>query len=1329
MNTISLLNTLSNSKIVSSSIPSTIGNGLILYWSFENNSYNETITGAAPISVAGTPAISTSVYKVGSSSLSIPNGNSYLNFYNAAGFLPATTNGYSFSIWFNLNTTPAGQKTLFQFAEEVNGYNNIMIYFNGASLLLSLYRGAGSYIYNLSNGSDFGISTVSTGVWYHLVVTLPTGSGATVFPSIYLNGVNIPCPHYILHAISLTASRQLGCIGSGYNASTIVCNGFIDEFRIYNRVLNTTEISILYLGNYNTSSLSLSLSIQKSFSYGLYDYYVFSSNKSFTCNSSGTIEYMLIGGGGAGGGNHAGGGGAGGIAYESTILVSGATYTVTVGVGGTGGGVIATANAYTAANNNGGNSSIVGGLVNIIAYGGGYGGGGNTGYAYNNGTTGNTGFTTVGSGGGGMAYNQALNTATIDTRGGIGGNGVNNVLYGYAGRNGGAGFYTATAGNGGGGGGAGVVGGNASATLGGNGGNGMSSTVLTWLPTLNILGYMSSISSTWATDTVGGYYIAAGGGGGSWSQNGWQPGTGGLGGGGAGGAIGTGSGLPGSNAASYTGSGGGGGASTGNVGGNGGSGLVALRSLSPTYTSFNLTNQYITNGNTFGTIAYATTASYTATAGLTGVYNFSVSSGYNAANSFFMNMFTNNSISGTYTYLVNNGWTPSTASTNAYTSVSGLYSGTTSTTYNTSSTVLGEWLQIQLPISIILQQYSISGITDSTTNISSPALWILLGSNNGTTWTTVDDRLSSVYNYPPIVNYINQTVVSMNYLNSSYSYYRFVIKQTGGRAYPFISNFNLIGAYVSVTNLSIRNFDLTTISGLKLWLDATVTGITSTNWPDKSSNGYTATGSGMNYTSNLLSSGKSSVQITQNLITNAPFSTAPLTWFIVININNNSNYSYFSVNPNTGPPGGFQFVVSPSNQFYISQYGGVGFSSSAIQLNSSGLHFLTVQLSGSGNTYTNCLINYDGTNKVNSSANQAVYSSGTLQIFANTGFYVSELVYYQTLLTTTQIKQVEGYLAWKWGLNALLPTTHPYYSSQYGLTTTLSIISSIDTNNVVPTKPSTISWSSVSSSITNYTATVTDSSFPFFSGLYTIYSSSAASTKGVNLIFNANVNPDLLLHYPLSSITSNQTADFSSGSAVLNAATSGVTIVTTSQLNGINTMNFSATNCKVTLSSFTITNNVLSVSFWWYISSISVSTPIFCLNPTNASGFASGSLQVWSYNPGVMSIWLNSATANTNLASQVNGPATPSLNTWHHVCMVINTSNFYYYLNTTQAYTSSWSGYSIPNQTYNYNILGSDPIHVGNIGTNGGNYNIANFRVYNKVLSAAEITNLYTTKT
>ena len=39
---------------------------------------------------------------------------------------------------------------------------------------------------------------------------------------------------------------------------------------------------------------------------------------------------------------------------------------------------------------------------------------------------------------------------------------------------------------------------------------------------------------------------------------------------------------------------------------------------------------------------------------------------------------------------------------------------------------------------------------------------------------------------------------------------------------------------------------------------------------------------------------------------------------------------------------------------------------------------------------------------------------------------IMEVIYYNVLLTTAQIQQVEGYLAWKWGLVSNLPSAHPY---------------------------------------------------------------------------------------------------------------------------------------------------------------------------------------------------------------------------------------------------------------------------------------------------------------
>ncbi len=40
--------------------------------------------------------------------------------------------------------------------------------------------------------------------------------------------------------------------------------------------------------------------------------------------------------------------------------------------------------------------------------------------------------------------------------------------------------------------------------------------------------------------------------------------------------------------------------------------------------------------------------------------------------------------------------------------------------------------------------------------------------------------------------------------------------------------------------------------------------------------------------------------------------------------------------------------------------------------------------------------------------------------------YMGEVLYYNTTLTTLQIQQIEGYLAWKWGLVSQLPAAHPY---------------------------------------------------------------------------------------------------------------------------------------------------------------------------------------------------------------------------------------------------------------------------------------------------------------
>jgi hypothetical protein len=122
----------------------------------------------------------------------------------------------------------------------------------------------------------------------------------------------------------------------------------------------------------------------------------------------------------------------------------------------------------------------------------------------------------------------------------------------------------------------------------------------------------------------------------------------------------------------------------------------------------------------------------------------------------------------------------------AYTSASGvspsLYTRATkaSTTVSTpSGTRDGEWLQIQLPVSILLNNYTISRTFDFTTSPSgagnSPFEWFLVASNNGTTWTQIDTR-TGVNNWETVNT--NPYTISGN--TTAYSYYRLIITKVRG---------------------------------------------------------------------------------------------------------------------------------------------------------------------------------------------------------------------------------------------------------------------------------------------------------------------------------------------------------------------------------------------------------------------------------------------------------------------------------------------------------------------------------------------------------------------
>jgi hypothetical protein len=107
------------------------------------------------------------------------------------------------------------------------------------------------------------------------------------------------------------------------------------------------------------------------------------------------------------------------------------------------------------------------------------------------------------------------------------------------------------------------------------------------------------------------------------------------------------------------------------------------------------------------------------------------------------------------------------------TGTSNAYSGAYTTTVSGSS-IGGEWIQLGLPTSIVLYSYSMYSRAVYSNGNRMPYQWVVAGSNDGTTWATVDSQTG-----------ITWTAATQSFTTSSvtaYLYFRLVVRaiQTGG---------------------------------------------------------------------------------------------------------------------------------------------------------------------------------------------------------------------------------------------------------------------------------------------------------------------------------------------------------------------------------------------------------------------------------------------------------------------------------------------------------------------------------------------------------------------
>jgi hypothetical protein len=343
-----------------------------------------------------------------------------------------------------------------------------------------------------------------------------------------------------------------------------------------------------------------------------------------------------------------------------------------------------------------------------------------------------------------------------------------------------------------------------------------------------------------------------------------------------------------------------------------------------------------------------------------------------------------------------------------------------------------------------------------------PFGYITLASDGVNRWYTIDGTSMNTYTISTLTNPISISTQSIFTSSATVSTLGFedrdfnTVSSLYTRSTLLFLGSNIIGGSKCGPTLfvPIRSgaFNPRQISGLNTWLDAADTEtftFSSANfvsrWFDKSLSGRSATQPTIANQPVLIQSaltGKPSVFFTAaNTVLNLPSyplnTIPPISIFLVGN--QTFNGMYIGITAPTGIYFRSLFGVSPGPTYtsYGVDYGAAQFRYVAVPANlDSNFHIQSFALPNAalgvyyfdgslGDSQTGFTFNSASFQSVNPSIGAFGQSPGNNGM---TGF-ISEILIYRATLNTTQIQQVEGYLAWKWGLVGRLPASHPFKNS------------------------------------------------------------------------------------------------------------------------------------------------------------------------------------------------------------------------------------------------------------------------------------------------------------
>lgn len=229
--------------VINKSAGDRLTNGLVGYWTFDGNDMLSNVADRSKQgnhgSMLGFGATSTAV-KVGKIGQALDFSQGSTDRISLPSSMPSS-NTFTISVWVNPKNSP-------------NSFNAIIAQNNSRGFFFR-GSGAGGNAYKLDyfDGTDkHSTSAITSDGWSHVVVTSNAGNA-----TFYINGVNDGT------ATGLNTAQFL-LIGADFATDNVEdCDCYLDDLRVYNRVITAAEITALYNQGKEAGKINTTVPVKK----------------------------------------------------------------------------------------------------------------------------------------------------------------------------------------------------------------------------------------------------------------------------------------------------------------------------------------------------------------------------------------------------------------------------------------------------------------------------------------------------------------------------------------------------------------------------------------------------------------------------------------------------------------------------------------------------------------------------------------------------------------------------------------------------------------------------------------------------------------------------------------------------------------------------------------------------------------------------------------------------------------------------------------------------------------------------------------------------------